>query len=58
MVEEDILLVKSIGSIGKNQPTPLTFDVESLHMHVTAIDLTVAIHFFVVATSFVELKIQ
>jgi hypothetical protein len=58
MAEKDLLLVKSIGSVVENQPTPPTFDVESLHMHAITIDPTVRTDFFVVATRFVELEIQ
>ncbi len=57
MAKGDLLLVKSIGSVVENQPTPPTFDVESLHMHTTTINPTTT-HFFVVATSSIELEIQ
>jgi hypothetical protein len=58
MAEEDLLLVKSIGSVGENQPTPPTFDVESRHMHATAIDPITTTHFILFATSSIELEIQ
>ncbi len=58
MVEKDLLLVESIGSVGENQPTPPTYDVENVHMHVVATNFVVATHSFIVATSFIEFEIQ
>jgi hypothetical protein len=52
MVEKNLLLVESLGSVGENQPMPPTYDVQSMHMHV------LATHFSIVATSFVELEIH
>lgn len=58
MVEKDLLLVESIGSVGENQPTSPTYNVESMHMHVVVTNYVVVTHSSIIATSFIELEIQ
>ncbi len=58
MVEKDFLLVESIGNVGENQPTPPTYDVENVHMHVVATNYVVTTHSSIVTTSSIELEIH
>jgi hypothetical protein len=52
MAKEDLLLVESIGGVGKNQPTPPTSNVESVHMHAATTNYVVTTHSSIVTTCF------